>query len=196
MGATFWCPAGRYFEYPQKPNEETVTLHELFIKELKDLNSAENQLVKALPKMVKAAASSKLKKAFQDHLGETKNQVERIKQAFDSVCETPKAVLCKGMAGLVEEGKEIVEKDAGDVFGDLALIGAGERVEHYEIAGYTTAISMARALQYSTAADLLAKNLQEEQNAAKLLFELAEPMLKATAKATGKELVNKGGSPG
>lgn len=173
-----------------------MTLHELFIEELKDLNSVENQLVKALPKMVKAAASSRLKKAFQDHLGETKNQVERIKQAFDSVCETPKAVLCKGMAGLVEEGKKIVEKDAGDVFGDLALIGAGERVEHYEIAGYTTAISMAQALQYLTAADLLAKNLQEEQNAAKLLLELAEPMLKAMAPATGKELVNKGGSPG
>jgi ferritin-like metal-binding protein YciE len=173
-----------------------MTLHELFIKELKDLNSAENQLVKALPKMVKAAASSKLKEAFQDHLGETKNQVERIKQAFDSVCETPKAVLCKGMAGLVEEGKEIVEKDAGDVFGDLALIGAGERVEHYEIAGYTTAISMAQALRYSTAADLLAENLQEEQNAAKLLLELAQPMLKETAKAAGNELVSEGGAPG
>src|ERR1700689_910373 len=172
-----------------------MTLHELFVKELKDLASAENQLVKALPKMVKAAASSELKTAFRNHLEETKNHVERIKQAFDSVGETPKAVLCKGMAGLVEEGKEHIEKDAGDVYGDLALIGAGERVEHYEMAGYTTAISMAKALKYSARADLLAENLQEERNAAKLLFELAKPLLKETAAASGKERVNKGGSP-
>jgi hypothetical protein len=117
MGTTFWCPRRSLLRNVQKPNEKTMTLHELFIRDLKDLNSAENQLVKALPKMVKAAASSKLKKAFQDHLVETKNQAERIKQAFDSVCETPKVVLCKGMAGLVEEGKEHIENDAGDVFG-------------------------------------------------------------------------------
>ena len=171
-----------------------MTLHAVFVKELKDLTSAENQLVKALPKMVKAAASPDLKKAFQAHLEETKNHVERIKQAFASVSETPKAVLCKGMAGLVEEGAEHIEQDAGDVYGDLALIGAGERVEHYEIAAYTTAISMAKALKYSAAADLLAENLQEERNAAKLLFELAKPMLKETATTTGKEFVNKGGA--
>jgi ferritin-like metal-binding protein YciE len=161
-----------------------MTLHQVFIDELKDLSSAENQLVKALPKMVKAAISPELKKAFQDHLAETKNHVERLKQAFESVSEKPKAVLCKGMAGLVEEGKEHIEEDAGDVFGDLALIGAGERVEHYEIAGYTTAISMAKALKYSAAANLLTENLQEEQKAAKLLFELAKPMLKETATAS------------
>jgi ferritin-like metal-binding protein YciE len=160
-----------------------MTLHELFIDELKDLSSAENQLVKALPKMVKAATSPDLKKAFQDHLAETKNQVERIKQAFESVSEKPKSVLCKGMAGLVEEGKEHIEEDAGDVYGDLALIGAGERVEHYEIAGYTTAISMAKALKYSAAANLLTENLLEEQKAAKLLLDLARPMLKETATA-------------
>ena len=173
-----------------------MTLHDLFVEELKDLASAENQLVKALPKMVKAAASSELKTAFRDHLEETKNHVERIKQAFDSVGETPKAVLCKGMAGLVEEGKEHIEQDAGDVFGDLALIGAGERVEHYEIAGYTTAISMAKALKYSAAADLLAENLQEERNAAKLLFELAKPMLKETATDAARELAGSGRARG
>ena len=160
-----------------------MTLHELFIDELKDLSSAENQLVKALPKMVKAATSPELKKAFQDHLAETKNQVERLKQAFESVNEKPKSVLCKGMAGLVEEGKEHIEEDAGDVYGDLALIGAGERVEHYEMAGYTTAISMAKALKYSAAANLLTENLLEEQKAAKLLLDLAKPMLKETATA-------------
>jgi ferritin-like metal-binding protein YciE len=163
-----------------------MTLHELFIDELKDLNSAENQLVKALPKMAKAATSADLKKAFEDHLAETRNQVERIRQAFESVGEKPKAVLCKGMAGLVEEGKEHIEEDAGDVYGDLALIGAGERVEHYEIAGYTTAIAMAKALKYNDAAGLLAENLQEEQKAAKLLTDLAKPMLKETAASNGK----------
>jgi Mn-containing catalase len=89
------------------------------------------------------------------------------------------------MAGLVEEGKEHIEDDAGDVLGDLALIGAGERVEHYEIAAYTTAISMAKVLKYSGAADLLIETLREEQQAAKLLFELAKPMLREAAKAQG-----------
>jgi ferritin-like metal-binding protein YciE len=170
---------------PLPANEEIMTLHELFIDELRDLNSAENQLIKALPKMVKAATSSELKKAFQDHLTETKNQVERLKKAFESVSEKPRSTLCKGMAGLVEEGKEHIEDDAGDVLGDLALIGAGERVEHYEIAAYTTAISMAKVLKYSDAADLLTETLGEEQKAAKLLFELAKPMLREAAKAQG-----------
>jgi len=171
-----------------------MTLHELFIDELKDLNSAEHQLVMALPKMVKAATSSELKKAFEEHLEETKHQVERIEQALQSVSETPRAVPCKGMAGLIEEGKDHAENNSGDVFGDLALIGAGERVEHYEIAGYTTAISMAKALKYSAAADLLSENLKEEHNASKLLFELAKPMLKETASVNGKESVSKGGA--
>ena len=94
------------------------TLAALYTEELKDLYSAENQLVKALPKMTKAAQSADLKEAFQNHLEETKAQVERIKQAFESVGEKPKAMLCKGMQGLVEEGKEHIEEDAGDVFGD------------------------------------------------------------------------------
>lgn len=100
------------------------------------------------------------------------------------------------MAGVIEEGKSHIEDDAGDVFGDLSLIGAGERVEHYEIAGYTTAISMANALKYSTAAGLLAESLQEEQSAAKLLLELAKPMLKETAAAAKTESATKGGAVG
>jgi ferritin-like metal-binding protein YciE len=155
-----------------------MTLHELFVEELKDLHSAENQLVKALPKMTKAATSADLKEAFKNHLEETKGQVERIKQAFESVGEKPKSALCKGMRGLVEEGNEHIQKDAGDVFGDLALIGAGERVEHYEMAAYTSAISMAKTLNYSDAVTLLTRSFQEEQQAAKLLFQLAKPMLK------------------
>ena len=141
--------------------------------------------------MVKAASSPELKKAFQAHLGETENHVERIKQAFDSGRRNVEIGFMQRLAGLVEEGAERIERDAGDVYGDLAPIGAGERVEHYEIAAYTTAISMANALKYSAAADLLADNLQEERNAAKLLFGLATPMFKETATATGKEFVKK-----
>jgi ferritin-like metal-binding protein YciE len=155
-----------------------MNLHELFIDELKDLHSAENQLVKALPKMVKAAVSPDLQKAFSGHLEETKNHVSRIQRAFESVSIKPRAMLCKGMQGLVEEGKEHIEKGAGDVFGDLALIGAGERVEHYEIAAYTSAISLAKTLKYSEAAELLAQTLGEEQKASKLLYVLAQPMLR------------------
>jgi Uncharacterized protein conserved in bacteria len=155
-----------------------MTLHELFIEGLKDLHSAENQLVKALPKMTKAAQSADLKEAFRNHLEETKGQVARIKQAFESVGEKPKVMLCKGMQGLVEEGKEHIEEDAGDVFGDLALIGAGERVEHYEMAAYSSAISLANTLNYSDAVALLKQSFQEEQQAAKLLFQIAKPLLK------------------
>ena len=155
-----------------------MSLHELFIDELKDLSSAENQLVKALPKMVKAAMSPELKEAFKNHLEETKEHVNRIKQAFESIGEKPKTTPCKGMQGLVEEGSEQIEKKAGDAVGDLALIGAGERVEHYEMAAYATAISMAKTLKYSEAASLLTQTLQEEQQAAKLLFQLAKPLLK------------------
>jgi ferritin-like metal-binding protein YciE len=162
-----------------------MTLHELFVEQLKDLHSAENQLVKALPKMAKAASSQELKTALQNHLDETKGQVERLKQAFESVGEKPKQTLCHGMQGLVEEGQEHIDNDAGDDLGDLALIGAGERVEYYEIAGYTTAISCARALRYSDAADLLTESLKEEQQAAKLLFQIAKPLLKQ-AGASGK----------
>lgn len=164
-----------------------MTLHELFSEQLKDLHSAEDQLVKALPKMAKAAASDELKEAFQNHLEETKAQVERIKKAFESVGEKPKAVLCKGMQGLVEEGQEHIEEDAGDVFGDLSLIGAGERVEYYEIAGYSTAIALAKALNYTQAVDLLNQSLEEEQKAAKLLFQIAKPLIKEAEQSGGQK---------
>ncbi len=164
-----------------------MTLHELLVEELKDLHSTENQLVKALPKMAKASVSPELKAAFLNHLEETKNQVERIKQAFESINEKPKQMLCKAMAGLVEEGKEHIEEDAGDVFGDLALIGAGTRVEHYEMAAYAGAIAMAKTLKYAAAANLLTENLQEEQKASKLLFELSKPMLKEAATTPDEE---------
>jgi len=151
-----------------------MTLQELFVEELKDLFSSESQLIKALPKMVKAAKSEELKQAFQAHLGETENQLNRVKQVFELVSEKAKGALCKGMQGIVAEGEEQIEKNTGD----LGLIGAGERVEHYEIASYQGAISMARQLGLSKAEKLLTESLQEEENAAKLLSQLSKPMLK------------------
>jgi ferritin-like metal-binding protein YciE len=151
-----------------------MTLQGLFLGELKDLFSSESQLIKALPKMVKAAKSEELKKAFQSHLGETEKQLERVKKVFEIVGEKAKGELCKGMQGIVAEGKEQIEKNTGD----LGLIGAGERVEHYEMASYQCAISMAKQLGLGEAAKLLSESLQEEENAAKLLSQLSKPALK------------------
>ncbi len=149
-------------------------LHQLFVDALKDLYSSESQLIKALPKMVKAAESSELKQAFETHLGETENQLERVKQAFEVAGEKAKGELCKGMQGIVAEGEEQIQKKNGD----LGLIGAGERVEHYEMASYQTAISLANQLGLSKAESLLNESLREEENAAKLLSQLSKKMLK------------------
>jgi len=160
------------------PTRQT-TLKQLFIEELKDLFSSESQLIKALPKMVKAAKSDELKQAFQTHLGETERQLDRVKQVFELAGEKPKAELCKGMQGIVAEGDEQIQKNAGD----LGLIGAGSRVEHYEIASYQGAISMARQLGLSKAEKLLTESLQEEESAAKLLSQLSKPMLNELSKS-------------
>jgi ferritin-like metal-binding protein YciE len=148
-------------------------VQELFIDSLKDLYSSESQLIKALPKMVKAAESPELKKAFETHLGETEQQLDRVKQAFEIAGEKAKGELCKGMQGIVAEGGEQIQKKTGD----LGLIGAGERVEHYEMASYQCAISLAKKLGLSDAEALLSQSLKEEQNAAKLLSQLSDKML-------------------
>lgn len=159
------------------PTRQT-TLKELFVEELKDLLSSESQLIKALPKIVKAAESEDLKQAFQNHLAETKAQLERVKQVFELTGEKPGAELCKGMQGIVAEGEDQIKKNTGD----LGLIGAGGRVEHYEIASYQGAIAMAKQLGLSKAEKLLTDSLQEEENAAELLSQLSKPMLKELSK--------------
>src|SRR5581483_4292091 len=139
-----------------------ATLRELFIDELKDLYSAENQLLKALPKMAKAATSPDLKKAFESHLKETQTQVDRLVQIFESLDASPKGKKCKAMEGLVEEGSEMMEEDAEPEVMDAALIAAAQRVEHYEMAGYGTVRTYARLLGDEQAAKLLQKTLDEE----------------------------------
>src|SRR6202165_3962082 len=111
-------------------------LKELYIDELKDIYNAENQLVKALPKMAKAASSEELRRGFEEHLEQTKGHVQRLEQIFQTLGESPKGKKCKGMEGLVAEGSEVMEEDYEGSVLDAALIGAAQRVEHYEIAGY------------------------------------------------------------
>jgi ferritin-like metal-binding protein YciE len=158
-------------------------LQELLTEELRDLLSAENQLVKALPKMAKAAKDNDLRSAFEDHLEQTKGHVERLKQIFEMLEEKPRAKTCKGMAGLVEEGAEVITegKDQEEAQADLTLIGAAQRVEHYEIAAYGTARAIAEQMNRKDIVKLLSETLTEEEEAGKLLTELAQPLLEQAA---------------
>lgn len=157
------------------------SLQDLFVDELKDLYNAENQLLKALPKMAKAAHHPDLKQAFTDHLEETRGQVERLEQIFKGLDGSPKGKKCKAMEGLVEEGKEIIEQSADPAVKDAALIAAAQRVEHYEIAGYGCVRTFARLLGNDEAADLLQETLDEEAAADKKLTDLAETVINAEA---------------
>ena len=148
-------------------------LRELYIDELKDLYSAENQLVKALPKMAKAASSAELRQGFEKHLKQTQGQVRRLEKIFQALGESPKGKKCKGMEGLIEEGSEVMEEDYEGSVMDAALIAAAQRVEHYEIAGYGTVRSMAETLGEDTHVSLLEQTLDEEKETDEKLTELA-----------------------
>jgi len=142
---------------------QQLELKELYVDELKDIYSAETQLVKALPKMAKAAVSAELRNGFQQHLEQTKEHVSRLEQIFDELDETPTGKHCKGMEGLIKEGGEAAEEDYEGDAKDAALIGAAQRVEHYEIAAYGTVRAMAEKLGESKAVNLLSQTLQEEK---------------------------------
>jgi len=152
------------------PNEG---LKELYIDELKDMYSAENQLVKALPKMAKAASSEELRQGFEEHLEQTKEHVARLERIFEALDESPKGKKCMGMEGLVKEGSEVMGEDFEDAVMDAALIGAAQRVEHYEIAAYGTASEFANLLGESEHVSLLQETLQEEKETDEKLTELA-----------------------
>ncbi|MFN0017657.1 MAG: ferritin-like domain-containing protein [Pirellulaceae bacterium] len=159
------------------------SLQELLVDELKDLYSAENQLLKALPKMAKAASHADLKAAFEDHLEETKGQVERLETIFEKLDGSPKGKKCKAMEGLIEEGSEVIEAEGEESVKDAALICAAQKVEHYEIAGYGCARTFAQLLGLDEVADLLQETLDEEGNADKKLTELAETAINVEASA-------------
>lgn len=150
------------------------SLDDLLIDQLRDLYNAETQLIKALPKMVKNASAPELKAAFESHLEETRRQVERLVQVFESLETKAKGKTCKAMEGIIEEAKEILEEDVAEDVLDAALISAAQRVEHYEIAGYGTVRSWARQLGHQKAAKLLEQTLHEEEAADRKLTKIAE----------------------
>src|SRR5437667_2248160 len=152
----------------------TEGLRELYVDQLKDLYNAENQLVKALPKMAKASSSEELREGFEEHLEQTKGHVQRLEQIFRVLEENPKGKKCTGMEGLVEEGSEIMKEDFEDALLDAALIGAAQRVEHYEIAAYGTVRAFAEELGESEQASLLEETLEEEKQTDEKLTELAK----------------------
>jgi ferritin-like metal-binding protein YciE len=151
-----------------------ASLRDLYVNELRDLYSAENQIVKALPKMIKAASSPQLKRALEEHLEITERQVERLERIFEKLDEKPKGKKCVAMEGLIEEGKELISEDADDSVRDAGLICAAQKVEHYEMAGYGTVRTFARMMGDEEAAELLQQTLDEEGDADKRLTALAE----------------------
>ena len=158
-----------------------MPLKDVLVVELRDMYSAENQLVKALPKLAKGANSTKLKELFTAHLEQTKGQVERLKEVFEHLDEKPTGERCAGMEGIIEEGKSALDKDEEGASFDVGLIGAALRTEHYEIAAYQTTIAMAKTLGMQDVIDLLVQNLDEEMAAAAKITEAAKPILLESA---------------
>ena len=157
------------------------TLQKLYINELRDLYNAENQLLKALPKMAKGASSSELKEALESHLDQTETHVERLEEIFEELEESPKGKTCKAMKGLVEEGSEILGEDGEDSVLDAGIIAAAQKVEHYEIASYGTVRTWADLLGEKAAVKLLQQTLDEEGAADEKLTELAEGIVNPEA---------------
>ena len=153
---------------------KTELLHDLYLEQLKDLYDAENQLIKALPRMAKAASSRPLRSAFEEHLEKTKEHAQRIETIFEGLGEKAKGQKCKVMEGLVREGDEVIREDIDDGVKDAALVAAAQRVEHYEMAGYGCVRTYANLLEDSEAANLLERTLQEEKEADQLLAGIAQ----------------------
>ncbi len=163
------------------------TMQDLLIAELRDIYSAEKQILKALPKMAKAAESSALKKAFTSHLTETKGHVARLEQIFKSLEKRPGGKKCKGMEGLLKEGSEMCEEDGEDAVRDAGIISAAQRVEHYEIAAYGCAIAFAESLGENKIAGLLKQTRDEEEAADDKLTSIADGEVNPAAVAAGEE---------
>lgn len=152
------------------------SLRDLYVEQLKDLYNAEQQLIKAIPKMAKAASSEELKAAFEDHLGKTRQHVQRIETIFEQMSEKAQGKKCKAMEGLIEEGGEVIKEDMEDGIKDAVLIAAAQRVEHYEIAGYGCVRAYATKLGDEDAATLLSQTLDEEKEADETLNLIAEEL--------------------
>jgi ferritin-like metal-binding protein YciE len=162
-------------------------LRDALVDEIKDIYNAEKQIVKALPKMVKGATSEELRDAFESHLEETQNQVTRLERVFELLDEKPRGKHCAGMAGILEEGSETLEEDAEDSVMDAKLIAGAQRVEHYEITAYGTAIAWAEALGLTEVAGVLGESLAEEKAADEKLSAIAESGINDAATAGESE---------
>jgi ferritin-like metal-binding protein YciE len=167
------------------------TLEKLYVNELRDIYNAENQLLKALPKMAKGASSPDLKNAFENHLRQTETHVERLEQIFGEFNESAKGKTCRAMKGLIEEGSEILTEDGEESVLDAGIIVAAQKVEHYEIAAYGSVRTFAKLLGQTKAAELLQATLDEESEANELLNELAESIVNPEA-LIGGELAGAG----
>jgi ferritin-like metal-binding protein YciE len=163
------------------------SLRDLLVDELRDLHSAETQLVKALPKLAKASSNDELREGFEEHLEQTKEHVDRLDRCFKILGANAKGKTCHAMKGLIEEGSEAMEVDAPDMIRDANLIGAAQRVEHYEIAAYGTARSFAETLGETKIASLLQDTLDEEGDTDKRLTALAEQINKEASAADEEE---------
>jgi ferritin-like metal-binding protein YciE len=166
---------------------EQNQLKELYVEELRDIYNAENQLIKALPKMAKASTSDELRAGFEEHLEQTKGHAQRLEQIFSALGEKPSGKKCKGMEGLIEEGKEMIEDDLDGEAKDAGLISAAQRVEHYEIAAYGCVRTYAKILGEEEAASLLEQTLEEEKETDQKLTELAENINLEAAGSGGED---------
>lgn len=164
-----------------------TNLREALVDEIKDIYNAEKQIVKALPKIAECAASDELREAFESHLEETRNQVSRLERVFELLDEKPRGKHCAGMAGILEEGSDTMQEDAEDAVMDAMLIASGQRVEHYEITAYGTAIAWAEALGLTEVAEVLGESLAEEKAADETLSALAESGINDAATAGESE---------
>jgi ferritin-like metal-binding protein YciE len=150
------------------------TFHDAFLDELRDLYNGEKQITRALPKMAKAAAAPPLADAFESHLRETQRHIERLERVFDDLGESPRGKQCHGIAGILEEGKAVMDEDFDDATMDACLIAAAQRVEHYEMGAYGTLVAWAKAMKHDKAARILEETLEEEKAADEKLTKLAE----------------------
>lgn len=172
------------------------SLKDLYVTELRDLFDAEQQLIEALPKMAQAATNQDLKKVFQQHLKETKNQVQRLEKVFKNLGQEPSGKTCEAMEGLISEGEEIVEAKGNAAARDAALIAAAQRVEHYEISGYGTVVAYARTLRRQEDVNLLEQTLEEEKDADELLNDVAlEQVNREAASAESESEHGEDGQP-
>jgi ferritin-like metal-binding protein YciE len=184
-------------KFPQRQQQtkgfmKLDNLRKLYTEELRDIYNAENQLLKALPKMASGASSDELRQAFEDHLQETEGQVKRLEEIFADLDESPKGKTCHAMKGLVEEGAEMLEEDGEESVLDAGIIAAAQKVEHYEIASYGTVRTFAELLGQKEAAKLLQQTLDEESAANEKLNELAEGVVNPEALLESEEFATSG----